>query len=321
MEQSEPNLVAQNSITVSVVIPCYDRMDLLERTVRACLQQKVQDATLEWEIVVADNHPQRLARNLVDRLQAEAPCSLRHVAAGERNIAQARNLGVAAAKGQFIAFVDDDEAPAPEWLEAHFLCLNATQADASFGPKYPVFAGGTAPEWDPSGRYYTTDFNLPQNTQLKPLQWFPPQARGLGTGNSMMRRTSCLYGDKPFDEAFGRCGGEDTLLLLTLAKKGRSFVWCANAKVWEYNEEPRKALSYMAQRVQRSSYHSAAVRMAISHNALSTRCSILAVGLIQLAVYGLLFLVRRNPSDYLQICKAKGKLGFGSMEFIPEPVA
>ena len=319
MHNSEPNVILQNSITVSVVIPCYDRMDLLERTLHACLQQIVQDTTLMWEVVVADNHPQRIAKDLVLALQSSSPVPLRYIEAGERNIAQARNLGIAAAQGAFIAFVDDDEAPASDWLEAHYTCLICTKADASFGPKYPVFDGGKAPEWDPTGHYYTTDFHLPQNTRLKPLQWFPPQARGLGTGNSMMRRATCLMGDKPFDEKFGRCGGEDTMLLLSLAKKGRYFVWCATAHVWEYNEAPRKVLSYMARRVQRSSYHSAAVRLAISDHPFSTRCNICAVGVAQLLVYGLLFLIRKRSSDYLQVCKAKGKLGFGSMDFIPEP--
>src|ERR1700744_4707716 len=92
-------------IDVSVVVPCYDRMELLERTLRACIAQQVPEA-LSWEIIVADNHPEQRAVGLVARLESPAP--LRHVPAGVRNIARARNLGVAAARGQFVAFVDDD---------------------------------------------------------------------------------------------------------------------------------------------------------------------------------------------------------------------
>lgn len=304
-------------VDISVVIPCYDRMDLLERTLRACMAQTGMQAR-QWEIVVADNNPARLASPLTARLQPDSPVPLRHVAAGARNIAQARNLGIAAAKGRLIAFVDDDEAPDPDWLAAHHACLERTGADASFGPKYPVFASGSPPTWDPQGRFYTTDFGLPADTQLHPLRWFPPQARGLGTGNSMLRRSTCLPGPTPFDEAFGRCGGEDTLLLLGLAAKGRKFVWCPTARVREFNEAGRESFAYMCQRVRRSSRHSAAVRLTISHNRLMARLGIYAVAAAQAAVYGALWFLRKRPSDYLQICKALGKAGIGSLDFIAE---
>lgn len=319
MHNSSAVATQQGPVTVSIVVACYDRMGLLERTLKACMAQTGMPVDATWEIVVADNHPRRLATAVVSRLQADSPVALRHIPAGERNIAHARNCGIAAAKGSFIAFVDDDEAPDPDWLQAHLGCLNRTGADASFGPKYPVFAGGTAPEWDPTGRSYTTDFHMPQDAEIHPLRWFPPQARGLGTGNSMMRRATCLAGKPPFDEEFGRCGGEDTLLLLGLAQQGRRFVWCADARVREFNEASRMTFSYMCKRMQRSSRHSAMVRLEISQHRTTTRLGIYGVALAQMAVYGSLWLLRRKPADYLQICKALGKLGLGSLDFIPEP--
>ncbi len=301
---------------ISVVIPCYDRLALLERTLRACVAQV---ADLDWEIVVADNHPDRLAAGLVAGLASPVP--LRHVAAGTRNIAQARNLGVAAARGGLVAFVDDDEAPEPGWLAAHHACLDRTRADASFGPKYPVFEGGAAPPWDPEGRFYTTDFGLPADTEIRPLDWWPPQARGLGTGNSMLRRSACLAGPAPFDEVFGRSGGEDSMLLLGLAKRGARFVWCPDAKVSEFNEAARLTPAYMAARVRRSARHSAAVRLAISDSKLRTRLGTGVVGLGQLCVYGALWAATRRPRYGMNVSKGLGKLGFGALDFVPEKAA
>ena len=299
---------------VSVVIPCYDRLALLERTLQACFTQALPGVA--WEIVVADNHPDRLAAPLVAGL--ESPVPLRHVPAGERNIAQARNRGIAAAEGALIAFVDDDEAPEPDWLLAHLECHRRTGADASFGPKYPVFEGGAAPAWDPEGAYYITDFRLPADAEIRPLDWWPPQARGLGTGNSMLRRATCLSGPTPFDEVFGRSGGEDTMLLLGLAKRRRRFVWCPAAKVSEFNEAARLSPRYMSARLQRSSRHSAAVRLAISDNKLVTRLGTGAVGLAQLGVYGALYAATRQPRHGMKVSKGLGKLGFGQFEFVPE---
>ena len=302
---------------ISVVVPCYDRLALLERTLRACFaQSRDMPGDVPWEIVVADNHPGRLAAALVAGL--DAPVALRHVPAGERNIAQARNQGVAAARGAMVAFVDDDEAPEPGWLSAHHACLRRTGADASFGPKYPEFEGGAAPGWDPQGRFYTTDFGLPADASIRPLDWWPPQARGLGTGNSMLRRSTCLPGPAPFDEVFGRSGGEDSMLLLGLAKHGRRFVWCPDAKVIEYNEAARLTPAYMAARVQRSARHSAAVRLAISERKLLTRVGTGVVGLGQLGVYGALWAATRKPRHAMNLSKGLGKLGFGALEFVPE---
>ena len=298
---------------ISVVIPCYDRLALLERTLRACFAQQVDVA---WDIVVADNHPGRLAAPLLATLRSPVP--LHHVAAGERNIATARNRGIAEAQGALIAFVDDDEAPEPGWLGAHQACLQRTGADASFGPKYPVFEGGAAPAWDPSGAFYTTDFGLPADTEIRPLDWWPPQARGLGTGNSMLRRATCLAGAAPFDEVFGRAGGEDTRLLLGLSKAGRRFVWCPDAKVSEYNEAGRLSAAYMARRVQRSARHSAAVRLAISDRKLLTRLGTAAIGLAQLGVYGAAWAATRQPRHAMKLSKGLGKLGIGELDFVPE---
>lgn len=312
---TEAEALPLSTIDISIVVPCYDRLNLLERTLQACLSQQV-DAGISWEIIVADNHPAHLAAPVVSAFHGDA--RLRHVTAGERNIAEARNLGVQAARGAFIAFVDDDEAPEPGWLMAHYRCLGRTGADASFGAIYPIFEGGSSPTWDPEGRYYITDFGLPDGTRIEPLKWFPPRPRGVGTANVMLKRSSCLPQDKPFDENFGRTGGEDTMLLLSLAQGGKRFVWCAHARVIEFNETGRQSFRYMCRRVQRSSRHSAEVRTAISRNKMATRLSIYVVAISQLSIFGILWIVRRKPAYVLQICKALGKLGLARLEFIPE---
>jgi len=301
---------------VSIVVPCYDRMALLERTLRACIAQRVPQA-LHWEIVVADNHAEQRGAALVAGLESPAP--LRHVAAGVRNIAQARNRGIAAARGRFVAFVDDDEAPEPDWLANHFACLARTNADASFGPKFPEFEGGAAPDWDPQGWFYTVDFGMAEDEEIRPLDWWPPRGRGLGTGNSMLRVATCLMDDPPFDEAFGRTGGEDTKLFLGLAKRGRRFVWCASARVNEFNEAARLNPAYMRARLLRSAQHSAQVRLAISDNKLATRAGTALVGLAQLAVYGPLWAATRQDRYGMRVSKGLGKLGFGTLDFVPEP--
>jgi glycosyltransferase involved in cell wall biosynthesis len=308
---------------VSVVIVCYDRMALLERTLRACFAQVVP-AGVAWEIVVADNHPEDLSAALIARL--DPPVPLRRIPARPaRNIARARNVGVAAARGRLVAFVDDDEAPAPDWLANHMACLERTGADASFGPKYPVFEGGSPPDWDPQGWFFTVDFAMEQDAEIRPLAWSPRSGRGLGTGNSMLRAATCLAGEATFDEHYGRSGGEDTRLFFALAKQGRRFVWCPSAKVIEFNMRERLSPDYMLARLRRSAQHSATCRLAVADNRLVARAAITGVGLAQVIVHGALRLVTwpagraRQVRHRLGMAKGLGKLGSAPpLDFIPE---
>lgn len=310
-------------VTLSVVVACYDRMELLERTLEAMTAQ-VLPPGVEWEVIVADNHPDEMAQPVVERFAARG--AFRHVAATpHRNIAAARNRGVAAARGAFIAFVDDDEAPLPGCLAAHLACLERTGADASFGAKEPVFETGAPPDWDPDGYYFRVAMDLPADTQLHPLNWWHAGGRGLGTGNSMMRRATCLVGDTPFDEELGRAGGEDTFLIFTLAKLGRCFVWCPEARVAEMNLAGRLTPEYMIGRLGRSATHSAVFRMKVSDRPWVTRLGVWGVGLAQLGVHGPLYLLRRGgpPSSWMRhrlgLAKGLGKVGFGpGMDFVRE---
>lgn len=310
-------------ITLSLVIACYDRMELLERTLEATAAQVLPEG-VEWEVVVADNHPDELARPIVERFAGRG--QFRHVpATPHRNIAAARNCGVAAARGTFVGFIDDDEAPEPGCLAAHLACLERTGADASFGPKEPVFEGGAPPDWDPEGHYFRVALDLPPDTPLYPLKWWHAGGRGLGTGNSMMRRETCLAGHKPFDEEMGRAGGEDTLLIFTLAKQGRRFVWCAEAHVVEMNLAGRLTPEYMMSRLSRSASHSAVFRVAVSDHPWLARLGGWGIGLGQLGVHGLLYLMKRNKPASVQmrhrfgIAKGLGKLGMGAgMDFVRE---
>jgi glycosyltransferase involved in cell wall biosynthesis len=310
-------------IDVSVVVICYDRINLLERTLRACFTQSLP-AEVSWEIVVADNHPDQLAAALLARL--DAPVPVRHVPAlPARNIARARNVGVGAARGTMVAFIDDDEAPEPDWLWSHLACLRRTGADASFGPKFPVFEGGAAPEWDRMGWFFTVDFAMPPDHEIRPLDWSPRSGRGLGTGNSMLRAATCLSGDKSFDEHYGRTGGEDTRLFLGLAKRGRRFVWCPAARVIEFNPAERLDATYMLNRLRRSAQHSATCRLAVSDHPLFTRLGIWSIGTAQVLLHGVFFLatLRAGPARHIKhrfgIAKGLGKLGIApKLDFIPE---
>ena len=316
------NIDKYPDIVVSIIVPCFDRIALLERTLRACFLQRLPDR-LGWEILVCDNHPDQLSRSLVAALQADSPVPLRYLPAPARNIARARNVGVAAATGRYVAFVDDDEAPVPGWLAQYLLCLERTGADAAFGPKYPVFPDGTPPAWDPEANCYTTDFEVPADTSIGRTA---RRGRALGCGNSCMRVATCLNEAKPFDEELGRADGEDALLYFRLFKAGRRFVWCPEAVVQEIQPASRLTYAYMESRLRRGSRSSARCRMAVSDHPALTHALLIGVGVAQIVIHGLLLVLTgdvlspNRTTHRLGIARGQGKLTYrrGDTDFIVE---
>lgn len=119
------------SIQVSVVVPTYQRLQLL----RSCLQAlTAQDfAPDAYEIIVVDDAASEETRSLVEGFSGlekardgeSAPRSgpgscprIRYAAAtGTRGPAAARNIGWRMARGDIIAFTDDDCLPEQDWLK------------------------------------------------------------------------------------------------------------------------------------------------------------------------------------------------------------
>jgi glycosyltransferase involved in cell wall biosynthesis len=114
------------SIQVSVVVPTYRRSGLLHDCLEALLGQDFPcDA---YELIVVDNAGDAATRSLVqafssaqDNLGGQPSVAARPsfsyiVAADKPGPSAARNVGWRRARGEIIAFTDDDCRPAPDWL-------------------------------------------------------------------------------------------------------------------------------------------------------------------------------------------------------------
>ncbi len=315
------------SVDISVVILSYDRVHLLERTLRGCARQAGDWG--RFEIIVVDNHPDELARPLVERLAVETGAPMTYLADSRRNISIVRNKGIAAASGRYVAFIDDDEEPQANWLSELTACLDRTGADAAFGPKLPEFEGGRAPDWDPEGWRYTLDFQMPADEEIPMFGRLRKRGKGLGSGNAAFRVSTCLEAPEPFSVAFGNANGEDTQLLFRLAMSGARFVWCPDAVVCEFIETARARPDYMITRMKRGSQHYAVCRIDTSDNKPLTTLKVVLLGLAQMAVHAGLYVLsgeildRNHRYDHrIGIAKGLGKLTWSApIGFIEEKVA
>jgi GT2 family glycosyltransferase len=120
--------------SVSVIVCAYTdrRWDELLAAVESVAAQTV--APLET-IVVADHNPA-----LLDRVRRRLPAVRALGNSAPRGLSGARNSGIAVARGEVIAFLDDDAVAEPDWLER----LLAPYAD----PAVIGVGGAVEPLWE-----------------------------------------------------------------------------------------------------------------------------------------------------------------------------
>jgi hypothetical protein len=93
---------------VSIILPTYNRVDVIGRAIASIIGQTHQD----WELLVIDDGSND---GTVERLGGLDP-RIRFIRQANQGVAAARNTGIAAATGRFIAFMDSDDAWRPQFL-------------------------------------------------------------------------------------------------------------------------------------------------------------------------------------------------------------
>ena len=124
----------------SVVVPTYRRPELLMRCMAALENQNtfrdLAGDILSYEIIVADNAGDIQTCRAVKKMAAGSRVELRYVWAASRcGPAHARNLGWQAARGEIIAFTDDDTIPEENWLAEGVATLERNKSLAAAAGK------------------------------------------------------------------------------------------------------------------------------------------------------------------------------------------
>ena len=134
---------------VSVIIPTYKRPDYLDRAIDSVLNQTYNNIEI---IVVDDNNPDTEGRKRTESImQKYSNNPLVHYVKHEhnKNGSAARNTGVRASNGEFVAFLDDDDRYLPKKIESQVekmlslpsewgFCYNQYYTQKGDGPLIPV---------------------------------------------------------------------------------------------------------------------------------------------------------------------------------------
>ncbi len=114
---------------VSVVIPSYRRPDLVGRALRSVLDQTFADL----EVIIVDDNAKGAAEQLATEKTITGQFSderIRYIVNdSSKGGAEARNVGIRHALGEYVAFLDDDEDWLPEKLEKQVIMMDAAEKD------------------------------------------------------------------------------------------------------------------------------------------------------------------------------------------------
>lgn len=104
---------------ISVITPTYNRAEYLGKAVDSVLGQTYQDLEL---IIVDDNKPESEARKATEAVVSKYDDPRIRYIQNPKNLggAESRNKGIEQAKGEYTAFLDDDDMYLPDRLEVQY---------------------------------------------------------------------------------------------------------------------------------------------------------------------------------------------------------
>lgn len=181
-----------NGLSVSVVIVSRGRPAALRRCLLGVSQ--LQYPTFEV-VVVSDPEGLKTAQSL------PFSSDLKLVPFDTPNISAARNLGLVAAAGEIIAFIDDDAVPEPQWLR--HLVAPAAQRDVAAMGGYVRGRNGISFQWKARSLDRFGEAHEVLLEKNRPTILHPPKGRAIKTeGTNMAFRRDVLIELGGFDPAF-----------------------------------------------------------------------------------------------------------------------
>jgi succinoglycan biosynthesis protein ExoM len=221
---------------ICVCICTYRRQERLGALL-STLQDQETHGVFTYSIVVVDNDHEQSARGVVASASAKARARIIYHNEPRKNIALARNKAVENSRGDYIAFIDDDEIPCDQWLLTLHNACQQHKADGVLGPVIPLFEK-EPPRWIVKGRFC----ERPTYATGTEVHW--SKAR---TGNVLLRQHLFSAARHSFDPTFG-IQGEDVHFFKEASRAGHLFVWCNEAPVYEMVGPSRCKRSYFIRR-------------------------------------------------------------------------
>ncbi len=198
--------------TVTVIIPTYNRADILRKTLEGYAQQSGDHRILE--VIVIDDGSKDHTSEVVEEASRYQSC-LRYYHQQNAGLAAARNHAIRRAKGELLLFGDDDIIPSSGLTAAHVQCHKANPAEEIGVLGYVPWLSDKKPtpfmQWS---SHYGPQFNFGFFTPEKELGFQHGYFCNTSVYGSLLKK----YGI--FNESFKTYGYEDIELSYRLGRCG-----------------------------------------------------------------------------------------------------
>jgi O-antigen biosynthesis protein len=225
----------------SVVVPTHDRPDQLE----ACIESILAGGYPDCEVLVADNAPRRPGTRALLRRRYRGDARVRWVSEPRPGAVRARATGLAAAQGEFVAFVDDDAVVDRMWLTAVAQAFFAADGVAAVTTLILPSELETLPQlWLEQFGGYGKGFRrqvFDRRGGGSRDSLYPYSPGAYGSGASMAFHTQTLRELGGFDCRLST-GGEDLDLFLKVILAGHRLVYEPAAIAWHKHPSDYESL-------------------------------------------------------------------------------
>lgn len=259
------------TVRISTIVCTYEREGYLRKAVQSLLEQTLDPSS--YEVIVVDNGSTDGSWSYLDSTFGSDHARVRPLREPRNGLSFARNTGVAAARGEFVAFFDDDAVATPEWLErivARFDELGP--AVGCVGGAIDLLMEAPRPPWFPDGLAWMLGrFDHQHHAGALPPEVFLP-------GSNVAIRRELLDALGGFDTSMGRgasglLGGEENVLQRKVDARGLQRFYDPGIRVLHHAPADRLRRTWFVRRMYWEGVTEGRVAAEQTRRGLLRRCS------------------------------------------------
>lgn len=153
-----------DKLLISVIVCTYNRCESLRLTLDSLLQQEY-DCNLDYEIIIVDNNSNDKTKSTVESFASYFNNQIRYIFEVKQGLPNARNKGIGEAKGNIIAFTDDDCIVDKKWLGVINKIMGNEEVQCATGKIIPIWKN-SPPSWF-SSRIKTVLPDIDEGEEIK----------------------------------------------------------------------------------------------------------------------------------------------------------
>ena len=217
----------------SLIVATYNRAESLLRTLESVVLQSA-DPTL-WECVVVNNNStDNTAQAFAAFVADHTTLNLRMVDEPKQGLSNARNCGIAAAEGEYIAIIDDDETLELGYIETYIEFFDSFPTALAAGGAVKAVYEGSRPRW----MSHYTEQMIANPLDLDIVVTLFPASRVPAGGNMAFRRAAFekvgLFNPRLGRNGQSLIGGEENDLFARLRRAGELLYFVPGAAIYHH---------------------------------------------------------------------------------------